>query len=57
MTFQESTSAQRRRTVRATLRKIVRGGEYMSERVEALWLFLQCGIESDYVSDCFWKEV
>jgi len=56
MTFTEATSAQARRTVRVVIRKLVRSGEIFSERVEALWLFLEAGVESEYVQDCFWKE-
>ena len=57
MTFAESTSAQARRTVRAVLKKIYMSGERWSDRVESLLLFLDCGVESEDVYSCFWKEV
>ena len=57
MTFAEATSAQARRIVRNTLKKIYMSGERWSDRVESLLLFLDCGVESEHVYSCFWKEV
>ena len=57
MTFTEMTSAQARRTVRAALKKMYMSGERWSDRVESLLLFLDCGVESEDVYSCFWKEV
>ena len=56
-TFKEATSAQARRTVRAALKRMYKSGERWSERVESLLLFLDCGVESEHVYSCFWKEV
>ena len=57
MTFTEMTSAQARRTVRAALKRMYMSGERWSDRVESLLLFLDCGVESEHVYSCFWKEV
>ncbi len=56
MTFTEMTSAQARRIVRNTLKKIYMSGERWSNRVESLLLFLDCGVENEDVYSCFWKE-
>ena len=57
MTFEEATSAQARRTVRHALKRLYMSGERWSDRVESLLLFLDCGVESEDVYSCFWKEV
>lgn len=57
MTFTEMTSAQARRIVRNTLKKIYMSGERCSKRMESLLLFLDCGVEDEHVYSCFWKEV
>ena len=57
MTFAEATSAQARRIVRNKLKKIYMSGERWSDRVESLLLFLDCGVESEHVYSCFWREV
>lgn len=56
MTFTEMTSAQARRIVRNTLKKIYMSGERCSKRMESLLLFLDCGVENEDVYSCFWKE-
>ena len=57
MTFEEATSAQQRRTVGHALKRLYMSGERWSDRVESLLLFLDCGVESEHVYSCFWKEV
>ena len=57
MTFDEATSAQARRTVRHALKRLYMSGERWSDRVESLLLFLDCGVESEHVYSCFWREV
>jgi len=57
MTFAEATSAQARMVVRRELKRLYMSGERWSDRVESLLLFLDCGVESEDVYSCFWKEV